>query len=88
MGQATVMAEPVAGRTITHAAYLELVGLLTLADRLNERIEDIWASALRITGEEDEVGLTCAAIYDHDDASAAVRARRLLTGLGVTVRED
>jgi hypothetical protein len=72
-------------QTVSTDQLLELTGLLTLADRLNEQLEQIWAAALSITGEADETGLTCAAIYDHDHAPPSQRAGRLLKELGVRV---
>lgn len=50
-------------RTITKRQYLQLSGLLTLAERYNRELEDIKHAAMEITGDTDECGHTSDAVY-------------------------
>jgi hypothetical protein len=71
---------------ISRNEYLQLVGLLVLAKRHNDALDEIVRAAAEITGESDEYGgfgLTGDVAYGHDpDADA------LLRHLEITVRDD
>jgi hypothetical protein len=44
------------GRTLSRSDYYALHGLLSMAAEYNRKLRDLEAAALRITGEEDELG--------------------------------
>jgi len=50
-------------KTITKQQYLQLAGLLTLAERYTGELEEIERAAMEITGEDDEWGHTSDAVY-------------------------
>jgi hypothetical protein len=68
-------------KTVTKSEYLQLVGLLTLAKKHNEWLEDLRVAALAITQEADEHGHTGDAVYG--DYSADM----LLDRLNITVED-
>lgn len=68
--------------TITRAEYLQLVGLMALAERHNEKLKDIAVCALDLTGESDDMGHTYDAVY-----SGEYDADGLLQRLGITVED-
>lgn len=49
---------------ISKSEYLQLVVLLTLAERHRKMVEDIQAAAMEITGETDDCGHTCDAVWN------------------------
>jgi hypothetical protein len=68
-------------KTITKQQYLQLAGLLTLAERYNGELEEIKHAAMEITGDADEYGHTSDAVFGE---RAIVDLLRLLK---ITVEE-
>lgn len=66
---------------ISKSEYLQLVGLLTLASQHERAMEDIRTAALQITGETDDCGHTCDAIWN------GYSADELLGKLGIKVTD-
>ena len=52
---------------------LQLIGLLTLAKMHNDKLKDIEAAALAITGEDSDCGHTCDAVYQSYEADEMLR---------------
>lgn len=65
-------------KTITANQRLQLIGLLTLAEKHSKALEDIKASASEITGEAlDACGHTSDAIYDDGSRDADTLLKKL-----------
>lgn len=68
-------------KTITKAQHLQLVGLLALAKRHNERLDDIRRAVAEIIREEDDHGHASDIVYGDRDLDDGLRI------LGITVAE-
>lgn len=67
---------------ITKTEYLQLIGLLTLAQANNEKQKDILKAVMTITGEVEDTGHSSDAVYMDYSAD------ELLERLGIKVREE
>lgn len=74
---------PMSKDTITRQEYHQLVGLLALAEKHIQKVEDIHDVARDITGEDDDFGFTGEAIYEPSRRDAD----GLLGRLGVEVED-
>lgn len=86
LGHGGEMGEPVKGghavKTISRSQHLQLVGILTLAKRYRELMDDLTRAALSITKEGEECGHTNDAIWSDYTAD------ELLERLHITVKDD
>jgi hypothetical protein len=88
-GAAVARAKP----QITRAEYLQLLGLLTLAERHNKSLEEIRAAAAEITGERDSHGApsdnghTADAVYGSRDLDELLRLLNIAVD-DPPIRED
>lgn len=61
-------------KTITATERLQLIGLLTLAKRYSNMLDEIAIAATEITGEShSEFGHTADAVYEHHDVDKLLR---------------
>jgi hypothetical protein len=68
---------------ITKSEYVQIVGLLTLAERHRESLREIGAAIQVLTGEADAGAHCLDAVYQ--DAPAVSGANQLLAKLGIAV---
>ena len=68
--------------SISKVEYFQLVGLLELARRGNEKQLDIMKAVISITGERDDMGFSADAVYSD------IGADELLERLNITVSKE
>lgn len=68
-------------KTITKSEYLQLIGLLKVAEGYNAMLRSVAEAVRLITGEEDDLGHSSDAVYSDSSAD------ELLKKLGITVEE-
>lgn len=80
-------------KTITQEHYLQLVGLLALADYHNRALKDITQAALEITDERDDGeiamwGHTADAVYGESDVKELLRRLDITVAPRATTPEE
>ena len=74
---------------VSEAERLQLIGLLTLAQYHNARLEDLKAATLRLLdiadGDRDQAGMSAAADHAGDAVYGSRQPDELLRLLGITV---
>jgi len=69
---------------ISYRSYLQLIGLLALAEHHNRMLEDILTAALEITDETDSLGVPDTSGHTADAIYTNISVDELLIKLGIT----